>query len=212
MGRAIFLFAGGTCDNFKEFKDQTFIFGKQQKQISDNTGNTSTDENDVSTPMPAVPPPITGNTSTDENDVSTDENDVSRRRAKLGDFISRLRGYLNVQDINPKLKEGKKEYEELDFPLKLRRAVILRSLLERFAKPIFHPERTGSVEVASIDDQVISKLLNAKKYKHGVRSMEAVVQMSRWIEGEFVPASLPADDQFELHIELGDTQEKPVKA
>ena len=163
VGRAIFLFSGGTSDNFKAFNEQRLNFDDQRALKTQRT-----------TRKPSK------------------EELVLRRRAKLDDFISRLRGYLDVSDING----------SLDFPLKLRRAVILRSMLEEHAKPILRPDEAGREDIANIEEPVITAFLDAKKYEHGVRSMEAIIQMSRWIGSQFVAASLPSKDQLKSHVDL----------
>ena len=153
VGRAIFLFAGGTSDSFRQFCA-----------------------------------PLGTLSSKAESGV---------RASKLADFASRLRGFLDVTDVND--AEVKPDERILDSTL-LRRAVILRSLLEKFAEPIFVASHEDGIKQARIHDDVIDAFLNQKQYSHGVRSMEAIIQMSRWIEGEFVPASLPSDQLLRSHV------------
>jgi len=142
VGRAIFVFSGGTSYNFKNFKEK----------------------------------------------LNGDE----RKAAKLDDFIGRLRGFLDVMGID---EEPKKE--AISRVVKLRRAIMLRSLLEKHAEPIFQEGKK-----ARIHDDVIEAFLETKRYTFGVRSMEAIILMSRWIDKEFVPASLPSHSQLEIHADL----------
>jgi hypothetical protein len=81
----------------------------------------------------------------------------------------------------------------------LRRAMILRSLLEIHAKPIFTILEKGKEDRANVHSEVIRKFLYATKYEHGVRSMEAIIQASVWIDNQFLPASLPSDSQAKSH-------------
>jgi hypothetical protein len=144
VGRAIFIFSGGTCETFSEFNGR----------------------------------------------FSNREEEEKRKDVKLTDFIGRLRGFMDVKGINsPK--------GILSRTVKLRRAMVLRSLLEKRAEHIFDANKKS----ARIHDKIIEAFLETKRYKFGIRSMEAIIQMSRWIDKEFIPASLPSLQQLELHIE-----------
>ena len=120
----------------------------------------------------------------------------SAKQAKLPDFISRLKGHLDVLGINMR------DYRDTDvkrIDVMVKRAILLRSLLERHAKPILRRDADGQV-VVNIHREVIDTLLDTDKvYVHGARSMEALIQMARWVHGEFVPASLPSANQIEMH-------------
>jgi hypothetical protein len=147
VGRAFFVFAGGTSDSFADFKT-----GRPEDEA---------------------------------------------RKAKLPDFVSRLQGFLDIQTINPP------EDKELDSPQKkrqreIKRALLLRSLLLTHAKPILRKQ--GDVEEPNIDGNLIDAFINAGRYEHGLRSMESVVRMSKWVDGAFIPASLPAKWLLEMHV------------
>lgn len=119
------------------------------------------------------------------------------KNVKLKDFVSRLKGYLNVLGIDEPRdgREGK-----TDKLLRIvRRAMILRSLLQQHATPIFAKDRTEKRDTARIDPSVIDAFLDVRSYTHGVRSMQAIIQMSRWIGGKFVLSSLPSPDQLMIH-------------
>lgn len=148
VGRAIFLFSGGTAERFADFQDKL------------------------------------------AND------DEKRKQVKLNDFLSRLRGHLDVQSLNE--REGDDEPEKR--LIKIKRALFLRSLLMTWAKPILKPAEKPNEMVASIQTEVIDLFLNKWNYKHGVRSMEAIIQTSRWINGEYVLASLPAKALLASHV------------
>jgi hypothetical protein len=99
---------------------------------------------------------------------------------------------LDVSDIN--------ETGERSTLVKVKRAMLLRSLLEIHAKPILRPGKGGEESMASIQHEVIDRFLHEWRYEHGVRSMESIIQMSRWIKGWFVLASLPAEAQLASHV------------
>jgi hypothetical protein len=130
----------------------------------------------------------------------------AEKNAKLVDFISRLRGHLDVQSINVVEADKEVPRKPTDRDLLLRRAILLRSLLEKHAKPILKEtkddESSHTWLEAKIDREVITAFLYAHKYEHGARSMEAIIQMSRLIEGKFVSSSLPPRSQLESHVDI----------
>jgi len=102
------------------------------------------------------------------------------------DFVSRLRGTINVLGPNQTSAEDKNYI--------LRRALLLRSLCERKLK-------TKKGEDTPISKNVLWAMLLVPKYKHGARSMEAILDMSR-IEGNaWEPVSLPFYSQLSLHVD-----------
>jgi hypothetical protein len=116
-------------------------------------------------------------------------NDPIVRAAKGPDFLSRLRGHLSVKGIDSKAG--------VDDILKIRRAILLRSILKRKCSYIFDP----ATDRASIHEAVIHAFLNVARYKHGVRSMEAIVEMSQVSRSRgYLKASLPTRKQLELHV------------
>jgi hypothetical protein len=117
-------------------------------------------------------------------------------KAKGRDFVSRLKGYVDVQGISS--TRG-------DPACKARRAVLLRSFLDREDKG----ERTQNlfrVEDSSrrlqIDDAVLDAILSVEEYRHGARSLEAILAMSRLMGSDhFSAASLPSQQQLRLHVD-----------
>jgi hypothetical protein len=116
---------------------------------------------------------------------------VAFRDAKGPDFVSRLKGFVNVLGPNP---------ASADDPVHvLRRAILLRSVLKRQAPQLFH--RHGGAEVLDIDQGVLRAFLEIPQYRHGARSMESVVTTSR-LSGldAFERSCLPAAEQLDLHV------------
>jgi hypothetical protein len=109
--------------------------------------------------------------------------------AKGPDFVSRLRGYVNI--LGPNCADGN---ETLFI---IRRAMLLRSLLERKTKHLID----GNNRVR-IDTGVLRALIKVPKYKHGARSMEAIIDMSM-LNGRtcWEQAFLPPKEQLKLHVE-----------
>jgi hypothetical protein len=113
--------------------------------------------------------------------------------AKGPDFVSRLRGYVNILGPNP---DPAKPAARLYL---IRRATILRSLLTRNWGSLLDAEEP---ERLNLDEAVLRALIGVPAYKHGIRSMEAVLEMSL-LEGRrvFEPAALPPLEQLEQHVD-----------
>lgn len=126
--------------------------------------------------------------------------------AKGRDFISRLRQYLVVKgpDTPGPGDDTKLEYCEWH-GRRLRRGMLLRSVIEqRLDIVVEHVIEAGrSVERANIDEGVIRAFLDVSEYKHGVRSLEAIVEMSSASVSRrsFQKSSLPPEEQLELHVD-----------
>lgn len=143
LGRAIFVFAGGTSTSMAEF------------------------------------------------DRGTEKDFIA---AKGPDFVSRLKGYINVLGPNPVRGTGEDPYYII------RRAILLRSSLKRNVPHLF--TRRGGKEVVNIDTGVLRALLKIGRYNHGARSIESVLAMSQ-LAGKtvFERSCLPAETQLDLHVD-----------
>lgn len=110
------------------------------------------------------------------------------------DFISRLKGYVNILGPNPIKTIGDEVAEDPYFII--RRAILLRSLLKRNAPQLFEKTRLN------IDRGVLRALLRTREYRHGVRSIEAIIAMSQLVgKNAFERSSLPAESQLDLHVD-----------
>lgn len=149
IGKAIFVFAGGTSNSFEEFCGEDIENENTKKQFA-----------------------------------------IDFKGAKGPDFISRLRGYVNILGPN----RSNKQRDQLFI---IRRAMLLRSLLERKVNHIIN----GRGE-AQIDKGVLRALLRVPNYKHGSRSMEAIIEMSMLNNAEkWEQSHLPSKDQLKLHVD-----------
>ena len=116
-----------------------------------------------------------------------------KRAAKLPDFVSRLRGFLNVLGPNPQESTSRDPF------FILRRAIVLRSIFERNASQIIQNK------VVNIDLGILRAFLKTRNYKHGVRSMESIVGMSTLAgKSAYERSSLPSEEQLNLHVEARD--------
>lgn len=140
IGKAIFVFAGGTAstlDEFSRFGDKGFV------------------------------------------------------EVKGPDFVSRLRGYVNVM--------GPNRQHDADDAYILRRALVLRVIFKLNEKTRQLFEEDGTL---SIDPGILRAMLHIGVYKHGMRSMDALLDMSRiGNESRFNLASLPSRSQLNLHVD-----------
>lgn len=144
LGKAIFVFAGGTKSDFQSF-DRSADEGLEGEYF---------------------------------------------RGVKGPDFVSRLRGFVNIKGPN-------RATPNADVAYLIRRAVLLRSIIER-SFPYLIDEIT---RVASISTSIIKGFLRVEKYLHGARSLEAVVNMSSLAQAQyFGPAQLPSESLLRLHV------------
>lgn len=151
------------------------------------------------------------------------EVDKDKSKVKGSDFISRLRGFVNIVGIN---KSNGYEYFEIFNPIQwqitnydsintkifnninwknddnsymIRRAMVLRSLLEKNAENIF--EEHNGRKIAQIDKSVLNALIEVPNYKHENRSMEAIIEMSTLSNKKrFDRSALPSSELLELHV------------
>src|SRR5690606_36343669 len=79
----------------------------------------------------------------------------------------------------------------------LRRAILLRSMFERKTPHLF--DARGRLR---IDREVLNAFLKIPEYRHGVRSMEAILDMSILQDVKrFEKSSLPPAGQLDLHVD-----------
>jgi len=116
------------------------------------------------------------------------------RAVKGPDFVSRLKGYINVLGPNPVTGTDPDPY------FILRRAILLRSILKRNTAQLF--EKRDGKDLPNIDRGVLRALLKVKEYKHGARSIESLIAMSQ-LTGKtaFERSCLPAESQLDLHVD-----------
>lgn len=178
IGRAIFVFAGGLAFSHQEFKS---------------------------------------NATWDESTIPGSK--VSAfRKAKGPDFHSRLRGFLDIKGPNPSIPKKRKtmhrssessneeqdkfdRYSQVDFSYVVRRAVLIRQMIERLAMS----SGGGIIDIdgqAAVDADVLDALLLADCYKHGVRSIQAIFEMSNiFKERSLGKTALPSSSQLAMHVD-----------
>jgi hypothetical protein len=105
--------------------------------------------------------------------------------AKGPDFISRLRGHINVKGVN--------RVNAADTLFPIRRGVVIRYCLDS-CRLINHDE-------AMIDCGVLHAMLRINTFKHGARSIRALIAMCIPLNGRLEKASLPADNLLNMHVD-----------
>ena len=132
-----------------------------------------------------------GGTSSCMEDFAAAVHDDVGRLAKGPDFVSRLKGYVNILGPNP---QGPADQFHV-----VRRAILLRSMLQRNARHLFEHGRLN------IDPGVLRAFLETREFRHGARSMEAIIAMSR-IAGRssYERSSLPPEAQLDMHVDARD--------
>lgn len=186
LGRAIFVFAGGTKSNFREFN------------VADL----------------CVSPHVPDDKENEEKSSERDRAIQSFRLVKGPDFVSRLRGFIDVMGPNRQqrlLASGAREAENKDKTVTsgdvwdhddayvIRRAQLLYSLfrMSSSAADLFDTKKR-----LRIDPGVLRAFLHTEKYRHGARSMSAIIEMSR-LSGKkvFDLSALPVKEQLNLHVD-----------
>jgi hypothetical protein len=172
IGKSIFVFAGGINENYRDL----------QRAI------------DPELPAkPEDPGAAAGKTLADEK----------KPVVKGRDFISRLQAHIDIMGLQPKesvselTDEQKKERIK---PYTMRKAILLRGLLDQWAPQIF--DVLGSKKSARMDEDLVRQFLTVWQFKHGVRSMEAIIRMSSLTEAvRYSKSCLPPETQLFMHID-----------
>ncbi|HYH07981.1 MAG TPA: RyR domain-containing protein [Thermoanaerobaculia bacterium] len=132
-----------------------------------------------------------GGTAASIEDFMQPGSTEERKALKVPDFVSRLKGFLNVIGPNRRNPNGDPHYL-------IRRAILLRSMLLRHCKDLFRKDET-----LRIAPGVLRAFLTTKTYLHGARSLESVIAMSMLAgRKRFESSSLPPEPQMALHVEL----------
>lgn len=143
-----------------------------------------------------------------------EEFEVKAKQAVLEkgpDFISRIKGFINVMGPNPVIAIGQGmpakaelqdetaqfiEAKNADPEYIIRRAILLNSLLNIGHRNLFVD---GKLQ---IDDGVLNAFLLVPKYKHGSRSMQTVFKISQlYGKTKFNRSDLPPASQMDLHVD-----------
>lgn len=131
-----------------------------------------------------------GGTSWTYERFSTEQDKEKFVSLKGPDFLSRLHNFLNISGPNPAVGANKKTDLHI-----IRRAILIRSLMRRHAEHLFQDKKLD------IDSNVLRALLKIGEYKHGARSLEAIITMIL-ASGQktFNKSSMPPLAQLDIHV------------
>jgi hypothetical protein len=124
-----------------------------------------------------------------------DNRSAEFRLAKGPDFVSRLKGHVDIVGPDPRGAD-----RDADPHFRIRRAILLRSMLLRDRPSLF--ARNGASTRLQIDPGVLRAFLEVSSYRHGARSLETIVAMST-LHGvsHYERSALPAADQLNAHVD-----------
>ncbi|KHE91959.1 MAG: AAA family ATPase [Candidatus Scalindua rubra] len=138
-----------------------------------------------------------GGTSNNMEDFENPEDKAFFKSRKGPDFVGRLHGYLNVLGPNRREKcdrknvNLKKDDNPVDICFPLRRALILRVIL-----------RLKDGEEMDIDRGLLTAFLEIDRYKHGSRSLEKIVLLTKGPGSKgLMRSNLPSAEQLSLHVD-----------
>lgn len=127
----------------------------------------------------------------------TEEEQEAFRLIKGNDFVSRLKGILNIKGPNPTCVTDRSAI--------IRRGMLLREQIMQKCPGIC---QDGIVNMSKC---LLSAMLSVSNYRHGTRSLEFILAMS-CLSGvtRFTPSCLPLDEQLNLHLNAKDFRQKLV--
>lgn len=142
-----------------------------------------------------------GGTSYDmENFGPSSENSEEYKKFKMlkgPDFVSRLNGYLNVLGPNKRQVYDKTsgnwvdDNDPVDICYPVRRALLMRVMLKYFGN-----------EKLDIDRGLLTAFIEIDRYKHGARSLETILLLSKCVGANYLRRSdLPPREQMSLHVD-----------
>jgi hypothetical protein len=114
--------------------------------------------------------------------------------AKGPDFLSRLKGFIDIPNLDHPEEDN----------VKIRRAILFRSMLERRKVEQLFRAVDGH-QVVDVDEAVQRAFLNVGRYKYSARSMESIIAMSL-LDGKrlFEQSSLPPRRLLDIHVDATD--------
>jgi hypothetical protein len=123
---------------------------------------------------------------TKEKIKNYDKRKSDLRECKQPDFVSRIRGFINVAGPNKRRDGGMLHY--------LRRATLLRTtLVKKF--------NVGKDDFIDIDDRVLSAFINVETYHNNTRSMQSILELSSCpSNGKLGASDIYVDDTLDLYV------------
>ncbi|KAH7247093.1 hypothetical protein B0J15DRAFT_564058 [Fusarium solani] len=196
LGRAIFIFIGGTSSTFSEFKYGTEVAPAELEAAKKEARDKVAAEKAA-----VVKATVSGREAEKEAvKTATDARKAAEKnvrelaarmltnddkKAKKPDFVSRLSAHINVK--------GPNKSDEGDVMFVMRRAMLLQGQLRKHFK--------ADPKDIHVDETVLNALLKHTEFPNGTRSIELILQSSRLSGGRrFESSDLPSDEQLSMHV------------
>lgn len=130
-----------------------------------------------------------------QDSLGDPEDKLRFAQAKGPDFVSRLRGHIDIL--------GPQKTNELDEGYVIRRAILLRTMflgrINQFTDPLI------KIDEKSLNQPLVRAMLTVSNYKHGARSMEAIIAMCAKLPGNKIGlASIPPHAQLNMHVDANE--------
>ena len=140
-----------------------------------------------------------GGTAWTHEKFSTELDSDLARQSKKRDFVSRLRGYIDVKGPNPDENSGRN-----DRFAPIRRAFLIHSLLcQNYPSITFQKVGSKASRVVRIDEGVINAFLQIEKYNHGARSIENIIRQSSLAgKTSYDKSCLPPKSLLKMHVNV----------
>lgn len=107
-------------------------------------------------------------------------------KAKGPDFVSRIRGHINIVGINPTGAD--------DALYLMRRAVVVRSMLTQM-------QELAPGEKARIDDNILRAILQVPEYWHGGRALRMLLELCTHHDGRISSSAVPPIQQINMLVD-----------
>ena len=117
------------------------------------------------------------------------KDDSEAKAAKVPDFVSRLHGIIDMPGLNPGEDDA-----HVGVPY-IRRALALRVAIEADKRLL------DDDLIARLDRNIVDAFLRVSKYRHGSRSIAAVLGMCMRWNNSVEKSSLPTKQQLEVHTD-----------
>lgn len=113
---------------------------------------------------------------------------------KVTDFLSRIKGYIDITGVNPERQKQNTSNVNTNSELYIiKRAMILSNMLNKINRK---NERN-----ISLSEDVLRAFMYTREFKHGARSMEAILEMSYIpLNDKLEMDDMPSSSQLELHV------------
>lgn len=185
LGKAIFVFAGGTANEFKEFEGKGIAPNEpNEKEIEKKAKKAGEIVNKIDNQTEAE--------KIEQKNKYLDKLKTYEiaKAAKLPDFASRIATYINISGPNVNGPSDKM--------FKVRRAY----LLVNFVNDINKTRKKSGLPNILVTEPVTKAFLECSNFKHGARSLQTIVQRSVIPEdGKYTLSCLPPESVLSIHVD-----------